>query len=116
MVLYKYDSNAILTEPLKNHTTQELVRSQIWLIQYLIDQGLKPSARRIENECPEAIQNFFRANSVDFHLCPPNNHHSNQSEKAIDIWKCHLLAGISGVNPNFPMHLWCRLLRQSTLT
>ena len=28
MVMYDYDSNAILTEPLKNNTTYELVRAQ----------------------------------------------------------------------------------------
>ena len=27
MVMYDYDSNAILTEPLKNNTTSELVRA-----------------------------------------------------------------------------------------
>ena len=55
MVLYDYSSNAILTKPLKNNTTQELVRSQTRLIQYLIDRGLKPYALRNDNECPKAL-------------------------------------------------------------
>ena len=33
MVLYDYDSNAILSETLKNNTTQELAREQTRLIQ-----------------------------------------------------------------------------------
>ena len=49
MVLYDYDSNAILTEPLKNNTTSELVRSQARLTQYLLDRGLKPKALCIDN-------------------------------------------------------------------
>ena len=36
-VLYEYGSNAILTEPLKNQTTQDMVRDQTRLIQYLLD-------------------------------------------------------------------------------
>ena len=68
MVLYDYDTNAILTEPLKNNTTPELVRAQARLIQYLLNRGLKPSALFIDNECPEALKTFFRANSVDFQL------------------------------------------------
>ena len=50
MVLYHYDSNAILTKPLKNNKTQELVREQTLLIQYLLDQGLKPFSLYIDNK------------------------------------------------------------------
>ena len=37
-------------------------------------------------------------------------------EKAIDTWKCHFLAGLSGVDPNLPLHIWCLLLPQTTQT
>ena len=104
MVLYDYDSNAIMTEPLKNNTTSELVRAQTRPTQYLLDSGLNPTALRIYNECPEALQRFFRANSIDFQLFPPNDHPTNQAEKSIDTWKCHFLVGISGVDPNYPLH------------
>ena len=58
MVLYDYDSNTILTKPLKNNTTSELVIAQKRLNQYLLDRGLKPTALRIDNECPEALKSF----------------------------------------------------------
>ena len=116
MVFYYYDSNAILTEPLKNNNTLELVRAQTHLTQYLLDLGLNPTALRIDNKCPEALQHFFRANSIYFQLCPPNDHRTNQAEKAINTWKFHFLAGLSGVDPNPPLHLWCRLLPQATQT
>ena len=102
MVLYDYYSNTILTYNLKNHTTQELVRAHNWLIQYLFDRDLKPLALRIDNEFPKALQGFFRANSVNFQLCPPNYHRTNQGEKAIDTWNCHLLSEFSGGTPFFP--------------
>ena len=68
VVLYDYESNTILTNPFKNHTTQELVRAQTRLFQYILDQGMKPSALRIDNKCPEALLSFFRANSFDVQL------------------------------------------------
>ena len=55
MVLYGYDINSKPTNPLKNQTNQELVRDHTRLIQYLVDQGLKPMSLRIDNECPEAL-------------------------------------------------------------
>ena len=50
MVLYDYNSNAILTYPLKNNTTPELMRAQMRLTQYLLDRGLNPTALRIDND------------------------------------------------------------------
>ena len=88
--------------------------AQTRLTQYLLDSGLKPTALRIDNECPEALKHFFRANSIDFQLCPPNDHRTNQAEKSIDTWKCHFLVDLNGVDPNFPLHLWFRLLLQAT--
>ena len=104
MVMYDYNSNAILTEPLKNNTTYELVRAQTRFTQYLLDRGLKPKALRIDNECPKALKRFSRSNNIDFQLYPPNDHRTNQAEKAINTWKCHFLAGLSGVDPNLPLH------------
>ena len=116
MVLYDCDSNVILTEPLKNNTASDLVRAQTRLAHYLLDHGLKPTALYIDNKCPKALKRFPRANSIDFQLCPPNEHHNNQAEKSMNTWKCHFLTGISGVDPNFSLHLWCRLLHRATQT
>ena len=66
--MYDYDINAILTDPLKNNTTTELVRAQTRLTQYLLDRDLKPTALRIDNECPDPLKRFFRANGIDFQL------------------------------------------------
>ena len=79
MVLYDYDSNAILTDPLKKNTTSELVRAQTRLTQYLLDRGLNPKTLRIDNKCPKALKRFFRDNIIDFYLCLPNDHHTNQA-------------------------------------
>ena len=86
------------------------------MIQYLLDQGFKPSDLHIDNKCPKAPKHFLREKSVDFQLLPPNNILANQEDKSIETWKCHFLAGHSGVYPNIPLHIWCRLLTQATQT
>ena len=40
----------------------------------------------------------------------------NAAERAIQMFNVHLIAGICGVNPNFPLHLWDTLLIQCDLT
>ena len=49
-------------------------------------------------------------------MCPPNNHLTNQAEKAIDTWECQFLAGLRGVDPKSPLNLWWGLLPQATET
>ena len=49
-------------------------------------------------------------------FAPPHSHRTNAAEKAIDTWKCHFLAALASVDPDFPIHLWCRLIYQATTT
>ncbi len=116
MVVYDYDSNAILTEPLTSRTETELLRAYSKLHDYLTARGLKPALQRLDNEAPGRLQSYMRAKSVTFQLVPPHNHRRNAAEKAIGTWKDHFIAGLSSLDPNFPMHLWCRLIPQATTT
>jgi hypothetical protein len=71
MIVYDYDSAAILAEPLKNRTGQELVRAYSKLHQHLTDRGLKPQLQKLNNECPSALTQFMRQADVAFQLVPP---------------------------------------------
>jgi hypothetical protein len=49
-------------------------------------------------------------------LVPPHCHRCNAAERTIRTFKEHFVAGLSSVDPSFPMHLWDRLLPQSEIT
>eukprot|EP00804_Cyclotella_cryptica_P004404 CCRYP_006820-RA/>CCRYP_006820-RA protein AED:0.33 eAED:0.33 QI:0/0/0/1/0/0/3/0/519 len=49
---------------------------------------------------------------MTYQLVPPDDHQQNIAEKAIQIWKDHFIAVISGTDTKFPLHLWCQLLPQ----
>jgi hypothetical protein len=116
MVVYDYDSNTILTELLTSRTKSELLRAYSKLHDYLTARGLKPVLQHLDNEAPGRLQSYMRAKSVTFQLVLPHNHRRNAAEKAIGNWKDHFIAGLSSLGPNFPMHLWCRLIPQATTT
>ena len=44
-------------------------------------------------------------------MVPPHDHRTNPAEKAIDTFKCHFISRLCSLDPLFPLHLWCRLLR-----
>jgi hypothetical protein len=47
---------------------------------------------------------------------PPHCHRHDAAERAIRTFKEHFVAGLSSVDPAFPLHLWDRLLPQSEIT
>ena len=65
MVLYDYDSNAILTEPLKSHSAFELARATTKLYDYLTVRGLKPKIHWLDNECSQRVRDLMTARNVD---------------------------------------------------
>jgi hypothetical protein len=81
MIVYDYDSTAILAEPIKNRSEAELLRAYSLLHEYLTDRGLKPQLQELDNECSSALRQFMRQEHVDFQLVPPYDHRQNaQSE------------------------------------
>jgi hypothetical protein len=94
MVLYDYDSNAILTEPLKNRKGQEILRAYTKLHKYLIARGFTPQTHWLDNEASTALKDYNRENKIEFQLVPPQMHRRNAAERAIRTWKNHFVAGL----------------------
>ena len=83
MVLYCYDANAILAEPIKNRSEGELLKAYDKMYTYLQDRGYKPVTHWLDNEAPAGIKRYNVQNSTKYQLVPPNLHHTNAAERAI---------------------------------
>ena len=105
MIVYSYDSNAIITEPLSSRTENELLRAYTVIHTKLTERGLRPTLQRLDNEAPGKLKKFMTNNSVAYQLVPPHIHRRNLAERAIGTWKDHFIAGLSSLDPQFPMHL-----------
>jgi hypothetical protein len=116
LMLYDYDSNTISTEPMKNITDGEMIRAYTSLHQQLINAGIKPELQVMDNECSKAFGKYLTDEHIDLQLVPPHLHRQNAADWAIQTFKNHFVAGLCSVDKQFPMHLWCELLPQSTLT
>jgi hypothetical protein len=115
-VLYDYDSNAILAEPIKSRKQEELLRAYKQLTQHLRKRGLTPTLQRLHNKCSEAMKTEMDAQNIDWQLTPVGIHRRNAAERAIRTFKNHLLAGLASTDDAFPVHLWCRLVKQAQRT
>jgi hypothetical protein len=58
----------------------------------------------------------IKENNMDYKLIPPGQHRQNQAERTIQTFKAHLISILAGVDNNFPLSLWCHLLKPTELT
>ena len=116
LVVYEYDSNAILVRPLRNRTASEITCVFQSVIQYLHARGLHPRLHTLDNEASPILRDYLCSEDVEYQLVPPHIHRRNASERAICTFKNHFIAGLVSTDPNFPLSNWCCLLPQAELT
>jgi hypothetical protein len=91
-------------------TASEWVNAYDSVHQELTVKGFKPKLQTLNNEASSALKSFFTDNDIAYQLVPPHCHRRNAAERAIRTFKEHFVAGLSSVDPSFPLHLWDRLL------
>jgi hypothetical protein len=116
MVWYIYDCNYFKVIPMKSRSASEWVKAYDTIHQELTVKGFKPKLQTLDNEASAALKHYFTANDVDYQLVPPHCHRRNAAERAIRTFKEHFVAGLSSVDPTFPLHLWDILLPQAEIT
>jgi hypothetical protein len=116
MVLAELDSNAILVEGMKDHTSDEMIRAYQHLVDRLKTARIQPKHHILDNKCSTDFKAAIAKNHMTYQLVPPNNHRRNIAEKAFQIFKAHFIAIICGTDKLFPLHLWCQLLPQAENT
>ena len=73
-VLYDYDSNAIIVQPLRNRSAQEIQRVFTTVHAYLVARGLRPRLHTLDNEASTNLKDFLTAEKVEYQLVPPHIH------------------------------------------
>ena len=115
MIMYDFDSNAILVEPLKSRQGKELTSAFNKCRNKL---NLKDNIQNLfvlDNECSFEVKRAITNTNSTFQLVPPHQHRVNAAEKAIRTFKNHLLSGIATCDPEYPITEWDRLLPQAEL-
>jgi hypothetical protein len=116
MICYIYDYNYIKVVPMKTRSASEWVKSYGSIHEEPKVKGFKPKLQTLNKEASTALKNFFTSQNIEYQLVPPHCHRRNAAECAIRTFTEHFVAGISSVDPSFPMHLWDRLLSQGEIT
>ena len=83
MVLYNYDSNAILTEGCKERTATGLTAKYDKLYNRLTKVGVVPVMQRIDNEVSTILIESIKEMGLKYQLASPHDHQLNPVERAV---------------------------------
>jgi hypothetical protein len=74
MILYDYDSNAILAQRMKDRTAPELLKAFQVMDHELMASGLNPKLMKLDNEASELLKEYLHQQDITFQLVPPYSH------------------------------------------
>ena len=81
MVLFEVDSNAIISESMRNRTSGEMISAYKTLVARLKKRGFNPKIHLLDNECSQEYKDTINTNGMEYQLVPHNNHRQNITEK-----------------------------------
>ena len=102
MVIYEYDSNEIIVEPLPDRSKESIVQAHQKIIQHLKKRGFKPRLQILHNEASKLLQDEMGKHQIQMQLVPPENHRRNPAERQVCTFKNHFISILAGPDPEFP--------------
>ena len=109
-VLYDYDSNAILAEPIFSWEKVHILAGYKYCYAHIHWAGIQPIIQRIDKKTSDQIISEIQANNLDSQYAAAGNHRLNPSERAIQTFKNHLISILNGADATFPANQWDRLI------
>jgi hypothetical protein len=116
MVGIHIDANYIFCKLMKNRTEGKMITACQKMVDRMEIAGLGLKHHWLDNKCSENFKKCIKKNHMTWELVPPDCHRRNIAKRAIQTFKYHFMAILSGVNDRFPLSLWCHLIRPAELT
>jgi hypothetical protein len=115
-VLYDYDSNLIIAEPIKSRNASNLVNGFDICYKALTMNGFKAKTIRLDNEISKEFIQYLNKENLTYQLASLGDHRVNPAEQAIQTYENHFIALLSGTNPSYPANCWDLLIPQVNIT
>ncbi len=112
LVVYHYESNAILATPIAGLDDMTIFQAYKAIFQDLTNKGFKPKLNVMDNQATKYIRKFLTEEECKLQLVEPHNHRVNAAERAIQTFKDAFIAALATTDRDFPLQLWDKLTPQ----
>ena len=114
-LLHDYDTNFIYAVPIKSQEAGELLRGFKACYKELLDNGFKAKDIRCDNKISDVFTEHLGVARLKFQLASPGDHQTNPAKRAIQTYKNHFIAILSGTDENFPDNCWNLLVTHANI-
>ena len=112
LVVYHYESNAILATPIAGLDDMTIFKAYKAIFEDLKEKGYKPKLNVMDNQATKYIRKFLTEEECKLQLVEPHNHRVNAAERAIQTFKDAFIAALATTDRDFPLQLWDKLTPQ----
>ncbi len=112
LVLYHYESNAILALPIANFTDETILAAYQTQFKLLKSKGCNIRLNVMDNQASRVIKKYLTKKQCNNLLVEPNNHRVNAAKHAIQTFKAHFISTLATNDSNFLLQLWDHLTPQ----
>jgi hypothetical protein len=116
LVVYHYESNAILALPFANFADDTILTAYQQQFELLESKGHKIKESVMDNQASKVINKYLTTQQCNNLLIKPNNHRVNAAERTIQTIKAHFISALATIDSNFPRQLWDWLTPQVEAT
>ena len=105
MFFYHVRTNYIHIEPVESKHATAMLTAYKKGLSFYVAHGAKPTIQRMDNELSTEFREYLKTPEVQLKLdlVPPGQHRRNTCERAIQTGKHHIIATLSGADPDFPL-------------
>ena len=114
--MYDYDANYIHATPIKSCKSEERIRDFKDSDAVLTKNGIRAKTIRLDNEISRDFNDHLTSINLPFQLASPVDHRANPAKCAIQTFKNHFIAMLSGVDPDFLTNCWELLIPQANIS
>ena len=95
MIIYEIDGASTWVEVMKNRTEGGMIKARRRGLKIMKQQGIMPEHQVLYNKISQTYKDEIRESSMSYQLVPPDDHHRNIAERAIQTWKNHFVGVLS---------------------
>ena len=114
--MYVYGWNTFLANQTKKRSDKDIIRYFVELTAYFERRGINPGFHIMDNKASTEFKNSRTTIDIKYQLVTPSNHRAKNTDRSINIFKNHFLAGLLNVDAGSQLKLWDRLLQQETIS
>ena len=106
MILHEIDGASTWVEVMNNKMERKTIKARRHGLIIMKQQGITPAHQVLNNEISQTYKDNIRESGISYQLVPPDDHHHNIAEKAIQTRKNHfvgILSGLAALFPHTPM-------------